>query len=332
MKIAIVKLSALGDIVHAMAVLQFIKKASPDTSIDWIVEEKFAALLEHNPDINNILPVNIKAIKKDKTQLFQQIKLLRRYAQNKYDIVIDAQGLIKSAIVSRLLGKSAGFDKNSTREPAASLFYSQCYNIPYVKNVIERNFLLAMQALKLSHDLAVLKKKEPFLFYEEKEREKTLHFFSKEKKNILYILGSSWKSKIYPKEKFAEVIVALEENPLLLWGSQSEKEDAEFIAKNTHAKVLPKLDLNELKALIASADLVIGGDSGPTHMAWALNRPSITLFGPTPSWRNTLTTGINKTVDCGQSIDPCKLDKTDACIKKIKVESIIIMAGELLNA
>lgn len=121
MKIAIVKLSALGDIVHAMVALQFIKAHSPAMQIDWIVEEGFAGILKNNPDIDNILTVNLKSLKINKTGIFQQIKKILKFAGNNYDLVIDAQGLIKSAITARLLGKRiAGFDADSAREKAAA--------------------------------------------------------------------------------------------------------------------------------------------------------------------------------------------------------------------
>jgi len=97
MRIAIVKLSALGDIIHAMVALQFIKQHAPDIQIDWIVEERFAGILQYNPDISQILTVNLKALKNNKLAIFQEIKKIRRYAKKHYDLVIDAQGLIKSA-------------------------------------------------------------------------------------------------------------------------------------------------------------------------------------------------------------------------------------------
>ena len=143
-------------------------------------------------------------------------------------------------------------------------------------------------------------------------------------------MGSSWESKIYPKEKFVEIINALDGNHLLVWGSESEEGYAKYISKNTAAKVLPKMNFNELKALIAKADLVIGGDSGPTHFAWAMNRPSITIFGPTPSSRNILKTPINRTIDCGKDIDALNLNKKDFCIQNIEAAKIVTLAKELL--
>ncbi|MEQ1530405.1 MAG: lipopolysaccharide heptosyltransferase I, partial [Methylococcales bacterium] len=100
MKIAIVKLSALGDIVHAMVALQFIKAQCADIHIDWLVEERFAEVLKHNPDIDNILTVNLKALKCKPADIVPEYKKIRRYAGNHYKLVIDAQGLIKSALTA----------------------------------------------------------------------------------------------------------------------------------------------------------------------------------------------------------------------------------------
>jgi heptosyltransferase-1 len=242
------------------------------------------------------------------------------------------QGLLKSSIVSKILGPSVGFDKNSIREKIASIFYKKSFPVPYADNVIMRNIDLVALSLEIESNKEKMEDKDAFLFFGEEDKDKTAHFIETERKNIIHILGSSWESKIYPKEKFVEIINSLDENHLLVWGSSEEETYAEYISKQTSAKVLPKINLNALKALISNADLVIGGDSGPTHFAWALNRPSITIFGPTPSQRNVLETKINRVIDCGKEIDPLKLDKKDLCIQSIAPEKIIQMAKELLYA
>jgi len=331
-KIAIVKLSALGDIVHAMVVLQFIKKQYPTLQIDWIVETCFANLLAHNPDINTIYEVNLKALKTNKRQFFTELKKLKSYAQNEYDLVIDIQGLMKSAIVSKILGMNVGFDRHSIREQIASFFYKTSFFVPYEKNVILRNIDLLSQALGLEITEEEILQKKPFLYFTKEDTKKVTHYFRKDMKNIVYILGSSWQSKVYPKEKFVELIQGLDGNHLLVWGNDEEANFATYIAQHTDAKIVSKMDLNVLKALLSKADLVIGADSGPTHFAWALNRPSITIFGPTPSYRNTLETKINKVIDCAKEIDPLKLNKNDFSIRKINPEVIIVMAKELLDA
>ncbi len=324
MKIALVKLSALGDIVHAMIVLQFIKKHFINAQVDWFVEAGLSGILENNPHISNIYPINFKAIKKSSVLLLDTIKTLRTIAKkNQYDIVIDLQGLIKSAIVSKLLGKNViGFDKKSLREPLATLMYTKTFSIPYSENIIIRNLTLVAQALNFTFSMADILQKEPFLFYTSSHQKSP---------ELLIIVGSSWASKIYPKEHFVTLINALHVKTFIAWGNAQEQQDAHYICEHTNATLLPKLSLDELKNVIAHSHLVIGGDSGPTHMAWALGRPSITIFGPTPSHRNTLTTPINITIDCQKVINPRKLDKNDFCIRDIDPLKIVTLAKELIS-
>ncbi|MFY4810958.1 lipopolysaccharide heptosyltransferase I [Aliarcobacter butzleri] len=329
-RIAIIKLSAMGDIIHAMVALQYIKKQYPNLKIDWFVESAFAGVLENNPDINEIIKLDLKSIKKDKKEIINQIKLIKKYKTNSYDLVIDAQGLIKSAIVSFFLGKSrVGFSKNSTREKLASFFYTKKVDIAYDKNAIERNVKVLSQALNFEITKDDILNKKPFLFYKN-ENEVIYEYLSKDKKNVLFVIGASWPSKMYSKEKFAKIINNLDENCLITWGNEAEKDIADFIANISKAKVLPKLDLNSLKAIMSKVDLVIGNDTGPTHMAWALNIPSITLFGNTPGYRNTYITNMNKIIESKSIVNPFKLDRNDFSIKEIDENEIINMAKGLL--
>ena len=131
MKIAIVKLSALGDIIHTMVALQFIKNHYPDSRIDWIVDEQFKSILENNPHIRKVHTVAFKKAKKEKSILLILKELNKIRVLGKYDLVIDAQGLIKSAIVSKMISakKNIGFEKKSIREPLASIIYNQKVSI-----------------------------------------------------------------------------------------------------------------------------------------------------------------------------------------------------------
>lgn len=329
-RIAIIKLSAMGDIIHAMVALQYIKREYPNLQIDWFVESAFAPILENNPDINEIIKLDLKSIKKDKKEIINQIKLIKKYEKNSYDLVIDAQGLIKSAIVSFFLGKSrVGFSKNSTREKLASFFYTKKVDIAYDKNAIERNVKVLSQALNFEITKNDILNKKPFLFYKN-ENEVIYEYLSKDKKNVLFVIGASWPSKMYSKEKFAKIINNLDENCLITWGNESEKDIADFIANISKAKVLPKLDLNSLKTIMSKVDLVIGNDTGPTHMAWALNIPSITLFGNTPGYRNTYITNTNKIIESKSIVNPFKLDRNDFSIKEIDENEIINTAKGLL--
>lgn len=329
-RIAIIKLSAMGDIIHAMVALQYIKRKYPNLQIDWFVESAFAPILENNPDINQIIKLDLKSIKKDKKEIINQIKLIKKYEKNSYDLVIDAQGLIKSAIVSFFLGKNrVGFSKNSIREKLASFFYTKKVDIAYDKNAIERNVKVLSQALNFDIPKDDILNKKPFLFYKN-ENEVIYEYLNKDKKNVLFVIGASWPSKMYSKEKFAKIINNLDENCLITWGNETEKDIANFIANISKAKVLPKLDLNSLKAIMSKVDLVIGNDTGPTHMAWALNIPSITLFGNTPGYRNTYITNINKIIESKSIVNPFKLDRNDFSIKEIDENEIINTAEGLL--
>jgi heptosyltransferase-1 len=328
MKIAIVKLSAMGDIIHAMVALEFIKKFHPDIRIDWVVESSFAPILQDNPNIDTILPLNLKAIKRNKVEIFNQIKLAKNYAKNNYDLVIDAQGLLKSAVTAKLLGKKiAGFSKDSIREKIASYFYDIKVNISYAANTIDRNAKVLSEPLGFSISKEDILNKSPFLFY--KESQKVDNLIRHDKKNIVFVIGSTWESRNYPKEKFVEIANELKENILVCWGNEEEYEKAKYIEQNSpYAIATPKLNLNELKALIAKSDLVIGNDTGPTHMAWGLNRPSITIFGPTPVSRVYIT-DINKVVKSSSKVNPYKLNKQDFSIREIEAKEIIDIAKEL---
>ncbi|MDD1620596.1 MAG: lipopolysaccharide heptosyltransferase I [Methylococcaceae bacterium] len=329
MKIAIVKLSALGDIVHAMVALQFIKAARPDVEIDWLVEERFAGLLADNPDIRQILTVNLKALKTHKAGVFGEIAKIRTYAAQDYDLVIDAQGLIKSALAARLLAKNcAGFNKDSIREKAAAWFYRQTVACPYDANTIDRNVAVLTRPLDIAVSREQILVKKPFLFYQAPQQPLE-DYFPAGQAHVLYVIGSTWPSRNYPKEQYLQVMQGLNAHCLISWGNEQEREDGEWIAKRSDARVLPRLSLNDLKAVIAKADLVIGNDTGPTHMAWGLNRPSITLFGPTPISR-VYQTGINKVLKSPSIVDPFKLDKNDFSIGEIPVADVLEQARSLL--
>jgi heptosyltransferase-1 len=331
MKIAIVKLSALGDIVHAMVALQFIKQHLPDTHIDWLVEERFAELLRHNPDLNAVLTVNLKALKQHKTALWTEIAQVKTYAQQHYDLVIDAQGLLKSAITACFLGKKrAGFDRSSIRESLAACFYHIRVHCAYTANSIDRNAQVIAEPLGLQITPAQIQAKQAFLFFTPPAVDLRACLNAKQP-TLLFVIGSTWASRNYPKEHFLAVIDALQLPSLILWGSPSERETAAWLAANSrYAKQLPALDLNSLKALIAQVDLVIGNDTGPTHMAWALNRPSITLFGPTPISR-VYQTEINKVLKSPSRVNPYKLNKQDFSIKDISPDAVVNVAETLLS-
>jgi lipopolysaccharide heptosyltransferase I len=329
MQIAIVKLSALGDIVHAMVALQFIKAALPQAQIDWIVEQNFAGVLADNPHIRRVLTVNLKSLKTDKSLIFSQLAKVKQYSQQHYDVVIDAQGLIKSAIVARLLSSNTvGFDQNSIREKWAAKFYRKTVACAFDVNTIDRNVSVLTQSLGVSVSPQQILAKQPFLYF--KPADAGLNdYFQANQANLMLVIGSTWPSRNYPKEQFLQVMQALPANYLICWGNEQEREVGLWLVDRSNARLLPRLSLNDLKAAIARVDLLIGNDTGPTHMAWGLNRPSITLFGPTPVSR-VYQTDINKVLKSPSVVNPFKLNKHDFSIAEIPPKDIVDLANLLL--
>ena len=325
MKIAIVRLSALGDIFQSMIVLQFIKMKFPNAQVDWIVDESFQDAVKDNPHINEIIPIPIKKIKKTKSlkELFQAIKKLRQLTS--YDYVFDLQGLIKSSLVARLIPSKnrIGFDKNSIREKLASFFYTKKYFFPYHKNVIKRYCYLLNQTLELDIDDDHILHKESFF---------NIKKTTKKDRLIVLVLGASFESKIYPMEKYLSIAEGVDANFIAIWKSDSEKIMAEELAKKSENIIVSEnLSLSELKKLISTASLVIGGDTGPTHLAWAMNIPSVTLFGCTPMERNCYQTNQNFAMKGSSKVDPYKIDRNDFSINEIDPGKIIEIIKERIR-
>ena len=325
-RIAIVRLSALGDIVNSAVVLQFVHKKFPNAKIEWITEEFFSPLLENHPLVDSTHTVNLKKLKKSKSFSLLKETISKLKSLGDFDIVIDIQGLIKSAIVSRIIGKNThGFDKDSTRESLASFFYKTTSKIAYDSNILKRNCFVVADALGFEIDDEMLLNKER-VFVCDKHR-----FEENGKKNIAIVIGASWDSKKYPKEKTAQLCDELGENCHIIWGNEREREEALWIWENSsHATVAPQLTLNELVSYISGCDLLIGNDTGPTHMAWAQNIPSITLFGPTNT-RMIYETPKNIGIESPSDVDIFKINKNDFSIKDIAVDEIVTKAKELLK-
>ena len=324
-KIAIVRLSALGDIINSAVVVQFIKQNYPHATLTWIVEDAFGYILKSVKGIDTIHRVNLKKFKRQKSfaLLKEEYKQLKSIAD--FDIIIDMQGLIKSAIIARILGKNThGFDKNSTRESLSALLYKTTSHIDYAANIISRNTKVVADALDMNINEKMIQNKLP-IFTIEKSFE-----LRSDVKNIALVIGASWKSKKYPKEKFAKLCNALQEQCYIIWGNEQEYEDAKWICDNSDfATLAPKLTLDELVAFISHVDLVIGGDTGPTHIAWAQNIPSITLLGPTTS-RMIGESKKNIAIKSPSHVNIYKINKNDLSISQIETEKILQKAKELL--
>ncbi|WP_187939117.1 lipopolysaccharide heptosyltransferase I [Helicobacter pylori] len=329
MKIAIVRLSALGDIIVSAVFLALIKERFTDAQIEWFVDERFGAILEHSPYIDKLHPIALKSALTtfNPLKIFKLFKSLRAY---KYDIVIDMQGLIKSALITQMLKapKKVGFDYASAREGLSAFFYSKKVSIAYNEPVLKRNFTLLSHALNLpKKEISEgLNSRSKVFSYQDSPKIDALNL-NENKPKILFVLETSKINKTYPIERFKELALALENFQIcLLWHADEDKATALYGALKNQRDVLllPKLTLNEVKALLFKMDLIIGGDTGITHLAWALQKPSITLYGNTPMERFKLESPINVSLTGNSNANYHKKDFSIQNIDPKKIKECVL--------
>ena len=220
--------------------------------------------------------------------------------------------------------KKIGFDRNSIREQLASFCYNQKVAIGYEQNTVVRYVKLISEALSIKITNDDIINKEFYLFSKSK-------FLIPQTPYIVFVIGSTWQSRNYPQEKFMQIAQAIKKSCIVIWGNEKEKEKAEWMSsESNYIQVMPKLSLDDLKHVIGHASLLIGNDTGPSHMSWALNIPSIILFGPTPIDRS-FQTPINTVLSSNSKINRYKLDPNDFSITEIKVSDIVKIAKELLG-
>ncbi|GAA6848567.1 lipopolysaccharide heptosyltransferase I [Helicobacter pylori] len=329
MKIAIVRLSALGDIIVSAVFLALIKERFTNAQIEWFVDERFGAILEHSPYIDKLHSIALKSTLTtfNPLKIFKLFKSLRAY---EYDMVIDMQGLIKSALITQMLKapKKVGFDCASAREGLSAFFYSQKVSIAYNEPVLKRNFTLLSHALNLpKKEISEgLSSRSKVFSYQDSPKIDALNL-NKNKPKILFVLETSKINKTYPIERFKELALALENFQIcLLWHASEDKATALYGALKNQRDVLllPKLTLNEVKALLFKMDLIIGGDTGITHLAWALQKPSITLYGNTPMERFKLESPINVSLTGNSNANYHKKDFSIQNIEPKKIKECVL--------
>ncbi len=309
--------------------LALIKERFTNAQIEWFVDEKFGAILEHSPYIDKLHPIALKSTLTtfNPLKIFKLFKSLRAY---EYDIVIDMQGLIKSALITQMLKapKKVGFDYASAREGLSAFFYSQKVSIAYNEPVLKRNFTLLSHALNLPKKeiSESLSSRSKVFSYQNSPKIDALNL-NKNKLKILFVLETSKINKTYPIERFKELALALENFQIcLLWHASEDKATALYhTLKNQHdVLLLPKLTLNEVKALLFKMDLIIGGDTGITHLAWALQKPSITLYGNTPMERFKLESPINVSLTGNSNANYHKKDFSIQNIEPKKIKECVL--------
>jgi heptosyltransferase I len=275
MRLLIVKTSSMGDVVHAMPVVADLLRHRPETQIDWLVEAPFAAIPQLHPGVKRVLPM---AWRKWRSQLLQaatwrQMGALRaELRQSRYDLVLDLQGLLKSALWARQAQSPvAGYDRASLREPLAAWCYQRQAAVSRELHAVQRCRLLA--AAHLGYAL-------PAGAPDFGLHAPTTGWVPRVPYAVL-IPNASRPEKLWPERSWVAVGRRLQERgwlPLVLWGRDSEQTLAERIAAGCEGDVPPFLKVGEMAAVLAGAQQVVGLDTGFTHLAAALGRPTVGIY------------------------------------------------------
>ena len=278
-RLLVVRLGSLGDLVHTLPAVAAIRLVHPFAQIDWLVDNAHRAFLDLVPAISSTIPLR-KATSRG------WIQSLRELRARRYDVAIDFQGLIKSAALARLSGAARviGFDRASAREGASSLLYTERVAAGDAGHVIDKNLRLAARLGAPIHrrEFPLLPIPSPVL---EQLRANGLGRFA------LLNCGAAWPNKRWPPERFGLIARWLREQHNLasvaLWGPGEESIAEEVVRTSEGAALMaPQTTLTDLVAIAAQAEIMISGDTGPTHVASALGTPVVALFGPTSAERN----------------------------------------------
>ena len=266
--------------LHTLPALTDARQVIPGLRADWVVEESFAEIPAWHPAVERVIPVAVRRWRKhpwDAVQSGEISQFVSALTLKAYDHVIDAQGLIKSALITRLArGNRAGLDRHSIKESAASVFYQQRVAVPKAQHAVQRVRQLfaavlgyRLQSEKIDYGIAALAD----------------HNGPADPASLMLLHGTSWASKHWPEQYWRELAALAHADGFqikLPWGNQTEHQRALRIANNIPGSVvLDKQSLTGLARHLSRCSGVVAVDTGLGHLAAALNRPAVALYGAT---------------------------------------------------
>ena len=291
MKFLLVRLGAMGDIVHAIPVAVALSRAYPDAQIDWLVSGKHRAVLDLVSVLTKTIVVNDRRSAGEGLTLRAAVRELRR---TKYDVAIDMQGLLKSAVLARLSGarRVIGFTGKYAREPLAARFYSDAYDpggagsyaASERRHVVELNLgLLTLLGIPVA----------PPAFDISAPRSAAAADVIAQAAGAFALLntGAAWPNKRWPPDRLGALARQLRARDglrsIVLWGPDERALAEQVVAESEGSAILaPQTSIADIAALAAAASVMVSGDTGPTHIASAVGTPLVGIYGPTRPERN----------------------------------------------
>lgn len=275
----------MGDVIHTLPAITDACNSNPAYVFDWVVEENFRAIPALHPGVDTVIPIALRRWRRSPLRsLFgDEFRSFRRELnRNTYDLVIDAQGLLKSAMIGSLIpARVVGLDSASSREPLASWFYSEKFPVPRYQHAVERVrqlFALALGYAKPDGDMH-------YGIEQQQLPTEPSALAEKGGKQIIFLHGTTWFSKHWPEKYWRELAVlinATDYDVIIPWGTEEEKLRAERIAQQLDSvSVLPGMDLASLMRVMSEVSGAFSVDTGLGHLSAALNIPTLAFYGPT---------------------------------------------------
>lgn len=336
MRVLIIKSSSLGDIVHSLAPVRALKQSMDDSSIpltiDWLVEKPHASLLREIPLISRLIVFDTHAPRSNPcsiepyADLFKSLKSLRRV---RYDVTVDLQRLTKSAVIHRLCrtDRRIGFDAASCRESTAGWGLDLKASINYESDPIQEQY---KAPLELAAGRRLTLPPPPHLIPSSAAvngLSGKLDLTAK-KPLVIALPGGGFTTKVWPLEHWVELLRGLIGRAIVVvpWHGPEERQSALQLADRVRDLIVPPaLSLPELAALLYRADLAVGGDTGPIHLAEAVGTETVSFYGPTRASRNGPPHGVHiqSPVDCTGCVKRTCPKAVMDCLTAIKPDLVL---------
>ncbi len=286
-RVLIIKVSSMGDIIHALPALTDAKAAYPDIQFDWVVEPGFQLIPKWHPTVDRVIPLPFRQWRRAPLKAILSgacRRFFRTLRQTQYDAVIDAQGLMKTAWISWFArGKRIGLDFQSARESIASIAYQKKVSVVFKQHAVTR----ARQLFAAALDYPLPQTPENYAIDTSQ-----LPDCDFGRNTLVFLHGTTWQTKHWPVTFWAELVQIASRagyQVLLPWGNQVEQARAKSLAQQAidvvkdgvHPVVLPKLTIPEVSRLLGEAKGIVAVDTGLCHIAAALGIPTVSLYGPT---------------------------------------------------